>query len=144
MRIPKALAVSVVTAGCGIVYVTIWQDLSRLGDLYGPLQGPSAGLLFVALAFFVTLVLLSVLVNFSEWGSQVSIPFFLVGVAVGVVIDALTDKTMDRNIFPIEAVVWCAIFGPALGFGKELGAWLKKRREKRTDDKSMNSPAGSL
>jgi hypothetical protein len=46
-----------------------------------------------------------------------------------VVYDALTDKTMDRNIFPIEAAIWCAILAPALGLGKELGAWLKKNRQ---------------
>jgi hypothetical protein len=143
MRIIKALAVRVAAAACGIIYVTIWQDLSRLGDLYGPLQGPTAGLLFVALAFVVTLLLVSALVSFFGWGSQVSIPFFLIGVAVGVVIDALSDKTMDRNIYPIEAVVWCAIFAPALGFGKEIGAWMRKNRQMKADGNPTKSPAGS-
>lgn len=139
----KALVGSVVAAVCGLVYVAIWLNLSRLGDLYGPLQGPSGGLIFVVLSFVVTLVLMSALAGFTEWGSRISIPFFLLGVAAGVVVDALSDKTMDRNIFPIEAAIWCIIFGAALGIGKGLGTWFRRNRQNKADGRPLNLPTGS-
>jgi hypothetical protein len=129
MRILKALAARVAAAASGAIYVTFWEALSRLANQYGPLRSPAAALVFFGLTFGVLLLLVTALIRFTEWGSQLSIPFFLIGVAVGVVYDALTDKTMDRNIFPIEAAIWCGILAPALGFGKELGAWLKKDRQ---------------
>ena len=132
------------TAACGTIYATVWAILDRLTDRYGLLQNSEGSLLYIALAFGVTLILVAALVRFTEWGSQISIPFFLIGVAIGVVYDALSDKKIDRNLFPIEAVLACAIFGPALGFGKKLGAWLKKNRQANADGKPLNSPAGSL
>jgi hypothetical protein len=126
MRILRALVARVTAAACGAAYVTLLEALSRLANRYGPLRGPVPALVFVGLTFGVLLLLVAALICFTEWGSQLSIPFFLIGVAVGVVYDAMTDKTQDRNIFPIEAAIWCGILAPALGFGKELGAWLKK------------------
>ena len=75
---------------------------------------------FGVLFFFVY-----ALARFTEWGSRFSILFFLIGVAIGVVIDATNDKTMERNIYPIEAVFWCIIFGPAVAMGRE---WGERRR----------------
>ena len=129
MRTLKALAARMAAAACGAMYATVWAILDRLSARYGFLQGPAGSLLYIALAFGVLLLLVAALVRFTQWGSQFSIPFFLIGVAVVVVYDAVTDKTTDRNLFPIEAVLVCAILAPALGFGKELGAWLKKNRQ---------------
>ncbi len=143
MRFLKALGARVAAATCGTMYATFWAILDRLTDRYGLLQSPEGSLLYIALAFGVTLLLVAALVRFTEWGSQISIPFFLIGVAIGVVYDALSDKKIDRNLFPIEAALACAIFAPALGFGKKLGAWLKKNRQANADGKPLNSPAGS-
>jgi hypothetical protein len=126
MKIVKASVERVAATVCGAIYIIVWFNLLRLLGLSNP-KGAVVSLLVVVLIFGVLLLLVSALVGFTEWGSQISIPFFLVGVAVGVVVDALSDKTMDRNLFPIEAVIWCGILGVALGYGKELGARLKKR-----------------
>jgi drug/metabolite transporter (DMT)-like permease len=128
MRILKALPTELVVAACGAIYITAWFNLLKLVGLYNS-KSSAASLLSIVLPFAVLLLLVAALVRFTEWGSQLSIPFFLVGVAVGVVYDAVTDKTMDRNLFPIEAAFWSGILAVALGFGKELGAWLKKNRQ---------------
>jgi hypothetical protein len=89
----------------------------------------------LALAFAVLLLAVAALAGLSEWGSKISIPFFVVGTAIGVLRDALTDTKVDRNLFPIEIVFWCAVFAMATGFGKELGAWWKKKMLKRSVEK---------
>ena len=81
----------------------------------------------MALVFAVLLLAVAVLAGLSEWGSKISIPFFVVGTAIGVLRDALTDTKEDRNLFPIEIAFWCAMFAIAMGYGKELGAWWKRK-----------------
>jgi len=132
MRILKMLPAELVVAACGAIYITTWFNLLKLVGLYNP-QGLVASWLSIVSPFVVLLLLVAALVRFAEWGSQLSIPFFLLGVSVGVVFDAVTDKTMDRNLFPIEAAIWCGILAAALGFGKELGAWLKKDRRAKAN-----------
>ena len=127
----RELAKKLAATAVGAIYVTIWLYLARVADRYPALQGPGPALFFVVLMFVVLLLLMTVLVSSYEWGSRLSIPFFSIGVAVGVVYDALSDTTMDRNLFPIEAVIWSAVFAAALGFGKELGAWLRKKRQSK-------------
>jgi len=75
------------------------------------------------------LLAVAAIAGLSEWGSKISIPFFVVGTAIGVLRDALTDTKNDRNLFPIEVAFWCALFAAAMAFGKEIGAWWKKKRE---------------
>jgi hypothetical protein len=128
----RELAEKLAATAVGAIYVTIWFYLNRAGDRYPALHGPGPALIFVVLTFVVLLLLMAALVRSYEWGARLSIPFFSIGVAVGVVYDALSDTTMDRNLFPIEVVIWCAIFAAALGFGKELGAWLRKKRQSKT------------
>jgi hypothetical protein len=127
----RELAEKLAATAAGAIYVTIWFYLNRAGDRYPALHGPGPALVFVVLTFVVLLLLMTALASSYEWGSRLSIPFFSIGVAVGVVYDALSDTTMDRNLFPIEAVIWCGIFATALGFGKELGAWLRKKRQSK-------------
>ena len=104
----------------GALYVTI---LFRVGE---PSNGDASAAV-LALAFAVLLLAVAALAGLSEWGSKISIPFFVVGTAIGVLRDALTDTKVDRNLFPIEVVFWCALFAMAMGFGKELGAWWRKK-----------------
>jgi hypothetical protein len=78
------------------------------------------------------LIAVAALAGLTESGSKISIPFFVVGTAIGVLSDALTDTKMDRNLFPIEIAFWCAIFAVAMGFGKELGARWKKKHQKNS------------
>jgi len=81
----------------------------------------------LALAFAVLFLAVAALAGFSEWGPKISIPFFVIGTAIGVLRDALMDTKYDRNLFPIEIAFWCAFFAVAMGFGKEFGAWWKKK-----------------
>lgn len=139
MRIVRAFGIRLLSGVSGGLYVTLCLRVSSLTYRDSDL----AMLVYFASVFVVLLLLIAALVRFTEWGAQVSIPFFLIGVAVGVIYDALSDKTMDRNLFPIEAVIWCAILAPALGFGKGLGVWLGKNRQNRADRRRLNLPTGS-
>ena len=106
----------------GALYITL---LLRVGE--PPNGDASAAALQLSLAFAVLLIAVAALAVVTEWGSKISIPFFVVGTAIGVLRDALTDAKNDRNLFPIEVAFWCALFAMAMGFGKELGAWWKKK-----------------
>jgi hypothetical protein len=108
----------------GALYITL---LLRVGE--PPNGDASAAALQLALAFAVLLIAVAALAVVTEWGSKISIPFFVVGTAIGVLRDALTDTKNDRNLFPIEIAFWCALFAMAMGFGKELGAWCKKKAQ---------------
>jgi hypothetical protein len=107
----------------GAIYITLWL---RVGE---PPTGGNASVALVelALAFAVLFLAVATLAGFSEWGSKISIPFFVIGTAIGVLRDALMDTKYDRNLFPIEIVFWCALFAVAIAFGKEIGVWLKKK-----------------
>jgi hypothetical protein len=119
MRLGSAIA--------GVLYITLFL---RIGE--PPTGGDaSVALVELALAFAVLLVAVAASAGLCEWGSKISIPFFVIGTAIGVLRDALTDTRYDRNLFPIEIGFWCGLFAVAMGFGKELGLWWKKKREIR-------------
>jgi hypothetical protein len=109
----------------GALYITLWL---RVGE---PPTGGNASVALVelALAFAVLFFAVAAFAAFYDWGSKISIPFFVIGTAIGVLRDALMDTKYDRNLFPIEIAFWCALFAVAMGFGKELGTWCKKKRE---------------
>ena len=109
----------------GSLYVTLWLKVAETP----PNGSASVAALQLALAFAVLFLAVAALASLSEWGSKINIWFFVVGTAIGVVRDALTDTKNDRNLFPIEVVFWCALFAMAMGFGKELGAWCKEKAQ---------------
>ncbi len=107
----------------GALYVTLWL---RVGE--PPIGGSaSVALVELALAFAVLFFAVAAVAAFSDWGLKISILFFVIGTAIGVLRDALMDTKYDRNLFPIEIAFWCGLFAVAIAFGKELGAWWKKR-----------------
>jgi len=108
----------------GALYISV---LLRVGE--PPHGDASAAALQLVLAFAVLLLAVAAIAGLSEWGSKISISFFVVGTAIGVLRDALTDAKNDRNLFPIEVAFWCALFAAAMALGKEIGAWWKKKRE---------------
>jgi hypothetical protein len=114
----------------GALYVTLWLKVAETP----PNGTASVAALQLALAFAVLFLAVAALASLSEWGSKINIWFFVVGAAIGVVRDALTDTKNDRNLFPIEVVFWCALFAMAMGFGKELGAWWKKKAKRSVEE----------
>ncbi len=57
-------------------------------------------------------------------------PIAIGSILVGVAFDALTDRTMDRNLFPIEMVIWGGISTPGIFAGNLTGCllyWIKKK-----------------
>ena len=124
MKLVKPVLARLGATVAGTLYVTLCL---RMGSQSARDSEPAATL-YLVLTLAALLLTVATLAGFSEWGSKISIPFFLVGTAVGVVRDALMDTKVDRNLFPIEVVIWCGFFAIAMGFGKELGAWWKRKR----------------
>jgi len=61
-------------------------------------------------------------------------PVAIGGILLGVAFDALTDKTIDRNLFPIEMIIWAGISTPGILAGNLTGClvyWIKKKRHNR-------------
>lgn len=57
-------------------------------------------------------------------------PIAIGSILVGVAFDALTDRTMDRNLFPMEMVIWAGISTPGIFAGTLTGCllyWIKKK-----------------
>jgi hypothetical protein len=123
MKLMNAFWMKLVTIVAGAVYVTLCL---RVGS-QPPNGDASAAALQLAVVFAVLLLAVAALAGLSDWGSTISISFFVVGTAIGVLTDALTDTKVDRNLFPIEIVFWCALLAVAMGFGKELGSWWKRK-----------------
>jgi hypothetical protein len=101
----------------GALYISLWLTVGE-----PPGGNASVGLVELALAFAVLFFAAAAFAAFYDWGSKISIPFFVIGTAIGVLRDALMDTKYDRNLFPIEIAFWCGLFAMAMGFGKELGA----------------------
>ena len=57
-------------------------------------------------------------------------PIAIASILAGVAFDALTDRTMDRNLFPIEMIIWAGISTPGIFAGTIAGSvvfWIKKK-----------------
>jgi len=57
-------------------------------------------------------------------------PVAIGSILLGVAFDALTDRTMDRNLFPIEMIIWAGISTPGIVAGSLTGClvyWIKKK-----------------
>lgn len=130
MRLIKWILMRLGATVAGALYVTLCL---RIGQ--SPHGDASVAALELFLVFAVLLLAVAAFAGLSEWGSKISIPFFVIGAAIGVLRDALTDTKEDRNLFPFEIAFWCAMFAIAMGFGKELGAWWQKNTPKRSLDK---------
>jgi hypothetical protein len=118
----NALVMRLVATVAGALYVTFCFKVGSQSP-----NGDASAILLLAVAFTVLFLAVAALAGLSEWGSKISISFFVVGTAIGVLRDALTDTKVDRNLFPIEIVFWCALFAMSMAFGKELGDWWKKK-----------------
>ena len=91
--------------------------------------GVSGGgpLRFVLLSFVVLMPVTLALVRYSRRDSWLIAPLVVIGVVVGIMIDVALDTKEDRNLFPIEIVVACALATPPVVAGAALG-WLVKKK----------------
>ncbi len=135
-RLVVALSIWLVSALIGALYVTI---CFKIGNLNYP-EGALPVVIYYAGVVVVLFLLIMALTVFVDWGWRFSTLFFLLGVAVGVVIDAFSDKTMERNVFPLEFLLWCVFFIPAIAAGKSLGGSLRKNRQSRAENSSIKVP----
>ena len=101
----------------GALFVTICLRMPGASG-GGPLQ-------FALLSLVILLPVTSVLVRCSARDSRFIAPLVVTGVVVGIMIDVALDKE-DRNLFPIEIVVACALVIPPVIAGAALGKFLKK------------------
>jgi len=84
----------------------------------------------VLLAFTVLFPVTLALAAFSERESWFIALFVLVGIGIGVIVDAFSDK-VDRNLFPIEIIWWSVLFAPAVIAGTMLGWLIRKNRRNK-------------
>ncbi len=52
------------------------------------------------------------------------------GVFIGVAFDAMTDTKMDRNLFPIEMVLWTVFTAPGAAAGTVIGGIMNRFMKK--------------
>lgn len=71
-------------------------------------------------------------------------PVAVGGILLGVAFDALTDRTMDRNLFPIEMVIWAGISTPGILAGNLTGLvvyWIRTKLHNQPPER-YNVPRG--
>ncbi len=67
-------------------------------------------------------------------------PAALAGIFFGVGFDALTDRVLDRNLFPIEMVIWTAVSTPGIIVGSIAGgivSGLIAKMQKKEPEKTL-------
>jgi hypothetical protein len=122
----------------GLVYVTVIYRFPIIGS-----HGLSA--LFV-LSFVVLGPVALALVVYSGKGSWIIVPpLVLLGAVIGIMIDVVLDTKVDRNLFPVEIVLWCVFLAPVLVASSALGWFLKNRASKTTslNDREVRPQTGS-
>jgi hypothetical protein len=62
----------------------------------------------------------------AEYLSLLTGLFMFFGIAVGVTVDALLDRSVDRNLFPLEILVFAVIAAPAIVAGTVSGCWRRR------------------
>lgn len=61
-------------------------------------------------------------------------PIAIASILIGVAFDALTDRTMDRNLFPIEMIIWAGFATPGIFAGAIAGSviyWIRMKMHNR-------------
>ncbi len=69
--------------------------------------------------------------------SGILAPVAIGSILLGVAFDALTDRTMDRNLFPIEMILWAGISTPGIFAGTIVGL-LVHRIGKRSHNQKVD------
>jgi hypothetical protein len=104
----------------GLAGATLFITLClRVPEVNSPLR-------FLLISLVILLPLTSLVWAGSERNSWVIVPLIFMGVVVGTMIDVVRD-TKDRNIFPIEIILYSAVVTPAIVAGSLFGWLLKKK-----------------
>jgi hypothetical protein len=126
MRIDRTTAMRLFALITGATYVTLCYRVPELIQM--------EPLWHVLLAFAVLLPVTFIFAAFSDKDSWVA-PFFLViGVGIGVIADAFSDR-VSRNLFPFEFVWWLVLFAPAIVAGISLDWLVRKYKLKSMSNK---------
>lgn len=86
-----------------------------------------------------TLVLLLVSMSLSAYSDRQpwsTVPLMLGGILFGVIADVFLDTKVDRNLWPIEIVIMCAISAPGVILGTAVGTLFGIRRRNRIESES--------
>jgi hypothetical protein len=107
----------------GFSFLEIFYHLPRLPfGMRGQLVAALLVLLLISMA-------LSAYSNRQPW---LTVPLMLGGIMFGVITDVSLDTKVDRNLWPIEIVLMCAISAPGVILGAAAGASFGIRRRNRS------------
>jgi hypothetical protein len=104
----------------GLTYVTVIYRFPVFGN-HGPI------FLFV-LSLVVLGPIAAALVVYAGKASWIIAPLLVfIGGVSGIMIDVVLDTKEDRNLFPLEIIVWTVVVIPILTMSSALGWFLKNR-----------------
>ena len=86
----------------------------------------------VVAAMLVLLLISMALSAYSDRQPWLTVPLVLGGIVFGVIADVSLDTKVDRNLWPIEIVLMCAISAPGVILGTAAGASFGFRRRNRS------------
>ena len=119
--------------GIGVLFVEIVYHLPPL-----PFGIRS---LFVATTLVLILVSM-VLSAYSDRQPWLTVLLMLGGILFGVIADVSMDTKVDRNLWPIEIVLMCAVSAPGIILGTGVGTMFGTRRQNREKAKSGDLAPG--
>ena len=124
MNSVKTLVTSLLMVLAGVAYILLCYWAAQLRALVEHV--PTA--LFLAALF---LLLVTARASIARWpftAPRRFTPLFLLGVALGVLLDVHLDQTMERNLFPIELAWWLLFCWVALTLGGAFDTRLLSRK----------------
>jgi hypothetical protein len=135
MTIDKTSLASVAAVIVGAIYVTLCYRVPWLIDL--------RPLYHFALSLVVLLPISLALVATARGPAWIVPLFVAVGISIGVITDVALDKN-DRNIFPIEILIWNGFLAPAVLGGAAIGESIRKPQEDSAGGGRLNAGIGAI
>jgi hypothetical protein len=86
----------------------------------------------IVASLLVLLLISMALSAYSDRRPWLTVPLMLGGIVFGVIADVSLDTKVDRNLWPIEILLMCAISAPGVIIGTAVGTTFGTRRRKRS------------